>query len=101
MMTIKLRYKNPNEAESRLLSVGVVDTQKTLDAASENLRFSSAVAAFGMLLRDSKYKGDASYESVQRLARSSFGTDLQGYRAEFTRLVATAKNLSEQRQTRD
>ena len=101
MMTIKLRYKEPNEAESRLLSMGVADAQKPLDAASENLRFSSAVAAFGMLLRDSRYKGTASYDNVLQLARSSSGTDLQGYRAEFTKLVATAKTLSAQRQSRD
>jgi Ca-activated chloride channel family protein len=81
--------------------MGVADAQKPLDAASENLRFSSAVAAFGMLLRDSRYKGTASYDNVLQLARSSSGTDLQGYRAEFTKLVATAKTLSAQRQSRD
>jgi Ca-activated chloride channel family protein len=101
MLTIKLRYKEPNGAESRLLSMGVADAHTPLDAASENLRFSSAVAAFGMLLRDSRYKGTASYDNVLQLARSSFGTDLQGYRAEFTKLVATAKTLSAQRPSRD
>ena len=93
-MTVKLRYKEPDGDESRLLSVGVVDVKGSLSNASENFKFSSAVAAFGMLLRDSKYRGEASYESVLQLARSSAGADLQGYRAEFVRMVEKAKELS-------
>lgn len=101
MMTIKLRYKEPNETESRLLSLGVVDAKTTLGEASANLKFSSAVAAFGMLLRNSKHKGAASYNGVLQLARASLGTDLHGYRAEFTKLVETAKTLSTQQQARN
>lgn len=93
LMTVKLRYKEPDGEESRLLSVGVADARAALSNASENFKFSSAVAAFGLLLRDSKYKGDATYDSVLRLARSSVGPDLQGYRAEFLKLVETAKDL--------
>jgi Ca-activated chloride channel family protein len=101
MMTVKLRYKEPNETESRLLSVGVVDAKGTLGEASANLKFSSAVAAFGMLLRDSKHKGNARYDAVLRLARASLGTDLHGYRAEFIKLVETAETLSTQQQARN
>ena len=94
MMTVKLRYKEPDGEESRLLSVGVVDTNGALSNASENFKFASSVAAFGMLLRDSKYKGDANFDSVLQLARSSVGADLQGYRIEFVRMVERAKSLA-------
>ena len=96
MMTIKLRYKEPDETESRLLSIGVTDAKGALGEASANLKFSSAVASFGMLLRNSKYKGNASYNDVLQLARASLGTDLHGHRAEFTKLVETARTLSSQ-----
>ena len=94
LLTVKLRYKEPEGAESRLVSVGVADASGSLENASENFRFSSAVAAFGMLLRDSRYKGAASYDAVLRLARSSAGADTQGHRAEFIQLAGRAKELA-------
>ena len=94
LMTVKLRYKEPDGEESRLLSVAVADSQASHQNASENLKFSAAVAQFGMLLRDSRYKGAASYDSALRLARASAGADLRGYRAEFVSLVERAKTLS-------
>ncbi|HEY0080574.1 MAG TPA: VWA domain-containing protein [Pyrinomonadaceae bacterium] len=96
MMTVKLRYKEPSADESKLLSVGVADGGGALQNASDNFKFSSAVAGFGMLLRDSKHKGSASYERVLQLARASTGTDLHGYRSEFVQLVESAKRLSMQ-----
>jgi Ca-activated chloride channel family protein len=96
MMTVKLRYKEPSADESKLLSVGVADGGSALQNASENFKFSSAVAGFGMLLRDSKHKGNATYERVLQLARASTGTDLHGYRAEFVQLVESARGLSTQ-----
>jgi Ca-activated chloride channel family protein len=93
-MTIKLRYKEPDGAESKPLSVGVVDSDASFRNASENFKFSAAVAEFGMLLRDSRYKGQASYDGAAELARASTGADLRGYRTEFVRLVETAKGLS-------
>ena len=59
-----------------------------------NLGFASAVAEFGLLLFDSKYKGDASYEQVLDLARANRGDDIHGYRGEFVRLVELAKELA-------
>ncbi|HEX8476463.1 MAG TPA: VWA domain-containing protein [Pyrinomonadaceae bacterium] len=94
MLTVKLRYKEPNGDESRLISVGIADANGSIDNASENLKFSAAVAAFGMLLRDSKYKGDATYDRVIQLARASTGADLRGYRAEFIQLAEKAKTLA-------
>jgi Ca-activated chloride channel homolog len=101
LMTVKLRYKEPTQNESKLVSVSLADAKARLGAASDNFRFASAVAAFGMLLRDSKYKADASYHKVLELARSAAGADPQGYRSEFIQLVETARLLSTQRASRD
>ena len=93
LLTLKLRYKAPTGSTSRLLSAPLRDHQHGLARASTALRFSSAVAAFGMLLRDSKHKGQASFELVQRLARGARGADKHGYRAEFLKLVRKAARL--------
>ena len=95
LLTVKLRYKEPDGDESKLLSVGVVNNNAGYRNASENFRFASSVAEFGMLLRDSRYKGQSSYDGALELARASAGADLRGYRAEFVKLVETAKSLSE------
>jgi len=101
MMTVKLRYKEPAENQSKLISVSLADSKGKLAAASENFKFASAVAQFGMLLRDSKYKAQANYNKVLELARSSMNNDAQGYRSEFIQLVETARTLSSQRASRD
>jgi Ca-activated chloride channel family protein len=96
LLTIKLRYKEPAANESKLLSVGVADASGAWQQASANFRFSSAVAAFGLLLRDSQYKGAADFNGVAWLARNATGPDPQGYRTEFVKLVETAQMLSAQ-----
>jgi Ca-activated chloride channel family protein len=101
LMTVKLRYKPPTQNESKLVTVSLADSKAKLSSASENFKFASAVAAFGMLLRDSKYKADASYNEVLALARASVGLDRQGYRSEFIQLVETARLLSAQRASRE
>jgi len=63
------------------------------EGASEDGRFSAAVALFGMLLRDSEYKGASSFEMVQALGREAMGRDDYGERAEFLQFVALARNL--------
>jgi Ca-activated chloride channel family protein len=96
LMTIKIRYKDPEASASKLLSVWVADAGGTLESASNNFKFSSAVAGFGMLLRDSKYKGDVRYTDISTLARAAAGADAQGYRTEFIQLVERAQMLSRQ-----
>lgn len=93
LMQVKLRYKEPNQTTSQLLAVPVVDRGQKLQNASTNLKFSAAVAAFGMVLRDSQYKGTANFDEVLKLSSQSQGTDLDGYRAEFIRLVQKSKTL--------
>jgi Ca-activated chloride channel family protein len=61
---------------------------------SSDIRFAAAVAAFGMLLRDSEHKGTATYEGVLELARAGQGQDPGGYRSEFLQLVETAQSLT-------
>ncbi len=94
LLTIKLRYKKPEGFKSILINRPVRGKLIKPEESSDNFRFSSAVAGFGMLLRDSEYKGDLSVESVLSLARSAEGEDEEGYRAEFIRLVRTADSLS-------
>lgn len=87
IMTIKFRYKEPDGDVSKLIVHPVTDEKVAVDQTSENFRFVSAVAQFGMLLRNSEFKADASYEKVLKLATGSLGKDEEGYRAEFIKLV--------------
>ena len=89
--TVKFRYKEPAGSTSQLLEQVV--RQQTRNP-SVDYRFVAAVAEFGMLLRDSEYKGQASLASVLDRARGARGRDEEGYRAEFIRLVETAAALS-------
>jgi Ca-activated chloride channel family protein len=91
-MTVKLRYKEPDGETSRLLAVAVKDGSQT---DSADVRFAAAVAAFGMLLRDSEHKGTASFADVLELAHQGQGPDPGGYRAEFIQLVESARALAE------
>ena len=91
-MTVNIRYKPAAGGRSHRLSVAATPADRI--EASENLRFASAVAAFGMLLRDSAHKGTASFEMVDRLARSALAADEAGYRAEFVALAARAGKIA-------
>jgi Ca-activated chloride channel family protein len=94
MLTVKLRYKQPDGDTSRLLEQALVDRGTSLRATSDAFRFSAAVAQFGLLLRDSEHKGEASYPNVLALARGAKGPDEHGYRAEFIRLAETAEVIA-------
>jgi Ca-activated chloride channel family protein len=93
LLTIKLRYKQPDGDRSRLISATVLDRHEDIGRSSDNHRYAAAVAAFGMLLRDSEHKGKASFEMVRSLAQSARGSDPHGYRAEFLELVQKAEKL--------
>lgn len=87
IMTVKFRYKEPKEDQSKLISKILEEKTPELSQTSNNFRFSAAVASFGMLVRDSQYKGNSTIESITSLANSSKGTDKEGYRSEFVKLV--------------
>lgn len=91
LLTIKLRYKAPDGDQSRLIEQTVA--AKPVGSPSANFQFASAVASFGMWLRDSDYIGNMDAEKIIKLARAGRGIDEDGYRAEFIRLVQTAKDL--------
>jgi Ca-activated chloride channel family protein len=93
LLTLKLRYKQPNGDRSRLLEFPVTDNGKRFSNASADFQFAAAVASFGMLLRDSEYKGNASFDAVLEWAGPAKGADEEGYRAEFLNLVRKAKQL--------
>jgi len=93
LLTVKFRYKQPKETQSTLITKTVVGQEDRINSSSKNYRFSAAVAEFGLLLRASKFKKDASYRQVLELAKGSRGEDSEGYRAEFIRLVEIAQML--------
>lgn len=83
VMTVKLRYKEPGGKTSKMLERTVAANNQSLDQSSEDFRWSAAVALFGMMLRDSEFKGTGSYEQVIELAQGAMGKDQFGHRAEF------------------
>ncbi len=93
LLTLKLRYKAPDGDTSQLVSVPVSDAGKKFSQASPDFVWAIAVAQFGLLLRDSTHKGNATMASVLEMAQSSRGADKQGYRTEFLELVNAAARL--------
>jgi Ca-activated chloride channel family protein len=100
LLTLKLRYKQPDGQESKLLRFPVEDADRGFAQADGDFQFASAVAAFGMLLRNSAYRGDANYDAVLEYATNGLAADEHGYRAEFVELVKASRDLS-RRQTED
>jgi Ca-activated chloride channel family protein len=97
LMQVNLRYKQPDQDNSQLATYAVVDRGTPLNQASDDFRFTAAIAAYGMVLRNSQYKGEATLDQVLELARQSQGPDLNGYRAEFLRLVEKSKTIQQAR----
>ena len=92
--TVKLRWKKPDGDTSMLKEIPISEAQITSKTPSEDFRFASAVAEFALLASDSKFKGGASFDKILDRARHAKGEDLEGYRAEFIRLVETAQLLA-------
>jgi len=94
IMTLKFRYKPPKSDQSILITTPVSSAEVQPGKESANLRYAAAVAEFGMLLRDSPFKGSATYADVMERAKKAQGPDSEGYRAEFIRMVGMAKTIS-------
>jgi Ca-activated chloride channel homolog len=92
IMTLKLRYKQPNDTTSQLIKQKLTE-KDFVRQLSENLKWASSVAEFGLLLRDSEFKSKASFKNVLENAQSAKGDDMEGYRSEFIKLVKTAELL--------
>ncbi len=94
MLTLKLRYKQPQGTTSKLMT-RVLDSSRTpFDQMDSDFRFAASVAAFGMLLRNSPFAGTWTYDNVERVAEISVGSDTHGLRSEFVDLVKTAQALT-------
>jgi Ca-activated chloride channel family protein len=93
LLTVSFRYKQPTEHESQLLSVVVKDSNKRFAQATDDFRFSAAVAEFGMILRESPEMRHTTMDQVIGIACNALGEDLHGYRAEFVSLAQTASAL--------
>jgi Ca-activated chloride channel homolog len=92
---IRLRYKRPDQDKSRLVERGAVDDGLDFSRTSNDFKFASAVAGFGMLLRHSPYKGSLTCAGVLELAGSAMKDDPNGYRSEFSQLVRKAQALGQ------
>jgi Ca-activated chloride channel family protein len=92
---LRMRYKLPNEEQSRLIERPVTDRDAVQDVkrAPDDLRFAVAVAGFGQLLRNDPYMKNFGYAQVAELANGAKGADPFGYRAEFVQMVRLAKSL--------
>ncbi len=93
LMTLKLRYKEPDGDKSKLIECTVSDKAVDFQMASENVQFSAAVAEYGMILRESKFMGTSSLENVIKIAEQVKGEDKEGYRSEFIQLAKTCQSL--------
>ena len=94
LMTVKIRYKEPDGDKSKLLTHTIKNSDKSWKQASANFQWAAAIAEFGMILRDSEYIETDSYAQVLELANASKGKDEFGYRAEFIRLIQSAELLT-------
>ncbi|MET0396622.1 MAG: VWA domain-containing protein [Longimicrobiaceae bacterium] len=93
LLNVKLRYQPPQGGASRLIEQPVRD-RPAAASPSADFRFAAAVAEWGLLLRDSRFRGDATHEQVLALARGALGEDRHGYRREFVRLVEDSRRIA-------
>lgn len=94
LMTVKFRYKKPDQDVSRLIVHPLADDNVALENTSDNFRWSAAVAGFGMLLRESEFARDFTFDQVLQLAQGARGRDREGYRIEFINMVKSQEMLA-------
>ncbi|MEQ6120417.1 von Willebrand factor type A domain-containing protein [Reichenbachiella sp. MALMAid0571] len=97
LLTVKFRYKKPNESASKLITHTLDSQTIDINKTSDNFRYAASVAEFGMLLRDSEFKQNASYQNVITLALGAKGEDKEGYRQEFINLVRNVEILDKEK----
>jgi Ca-activated chloride channel family protein len=93
LMTVKFRYKEPKEDQSKLIVKPLEDNTNDFNQTSDNFRFATSVAGFGLLLRDSQYKGNITLSSIQEMAKNAKGQDTEGYRNDFIQMLGLYENL--------
>jgi Ca-activated chloride channel family protein len=92
-VTIDFRYKLPDSDESIPIHLDIIDELKPFNQSSENMRFATAVAGYGLLLGESNYAGTLTYDNIITWAQGAMSYDPYGFREEFIDLVNIAKNL--------
>ncbi len=93
MMTVKLRFKKPDGDKSELIDFPVKDEGAALKDSEREFKFAVSVAGFGLLLRNSSYKGEMTWDDIRKLALASKGEDPNGYRGEFIQLIDKAHGI--------
>jgi Ca-activated chloride channel family protein len=94
LLTVRLRYKEPDGNEATEIEFPLTDGDTRFGEASADFRFASSVAAFGLILRNSQYRGELTLAAVEEFAAGALGNDEGGYRAEFVDLLRRAKQIS-------
>ena len=99
-MFVKLRYKKPDGHQSILLTQEVKNEVSEISKSSINIRFAASVAAFGLALRNSPFKGNAGFDMAYNLAQNALGADVEGYRLEYLQLLRDATILEQKTMTK-
>lgn len=93
LLRVRVRFQNPEGSASRLLEFPLVDRGGTFESATAELRWAAAVAEFGMVVRGSAHRGDATLESAARIGEGALGADPGGHRRAFLELVRRARSV--------
>lgn len=96
LLTLRMRYKQPDGNKSSLLEWPITDNQQRFGEATGDFKFAAAVAGFGMLLRDSEHRGNATWDAMLEIATEGTGDDPAGRRAELVDLIRRAKELAQE-----
>jgi Ca-activated chloride channel family protein len=94
LLTLKLRYKEPDGETSKLLEYPLKTDARSFHSASPDFQFAAAVASFGMILRNSQYRGSSNLAAVAEIASAALGNDEGAHRAEFVDLVHKTQSLA-------
>lgn len=94
LLTLKIRYQQQSEQVARILEYPVSERITPISKISNDFKFATAIAEFAMLLRDSRYRGSATYVSALNLASDGRGADRSGERQEFVEMVRKAKAIA-------
>ena len=94
LLTLKLRYQPPTGGKSTVMTFPVKDSGAKFGSSSPDFQFAASVVSFGMMLRNSSFKGDTSYAAIFETAAAARGEDKNGLRSEFLELVRAAAKLN-------
>jgi Ca-activated chloride channel family protein len=100
-LTVQVRYQPIQGGASKLLQQTLQGKPKPIQQASENMRYASAVAEIGLLLMESPYRSNASFQQAINRIHAAKGIDEGGYRAEFLKLAKMAWGIAQQRQQKE